>query len=167
MDRATGKRSLGPSQSCTHLRFSVGFPDSPFRNHNLKLESECAKILLAADEPDVCSLYGQMLEGNEYDFRYRIDGQDALEIAFVGSFDLLVLDLNAPRLDGFKVMARLKEAGKVLPVIVMTEHFLEQVVEDHLEGLQVVEFLRNPVMVTTCFERSPAGDLVYSDGSNR
>jgi CheY-like chemotaxis protein len=133
----------------------------------VKLESECTKILLAADEPDVCSLYGQMLEGNGYDFQDRVDGQDALEIAIAGSFDLLVLDLNVPRLDGFKVMTRLKEAGKVLPVIMMTGHFSEQVVEDRLEGLQVVEVLRKPVMITTCFERSHAGDLVYSDGSNR
>jgi DNA-binding response OmpR family regulator len=105
------------------------------------------KILLADDEPDVRRLYGQMLQGNGYDIEIAIDGQEALDVAISGSFDLLILDLNMPRLDGFEVMAGLKEAGKVLPV--MTGHFPEQVVEDRLEGLEVVEVLRKPVMITT------------------
>jgi CheY-like chemotaxis protein len=107
------------------------------------------KVLLADDEPNVRRLYGQMLEGNGYDIEIAIDGQEALDVAISGSFDLLILDLNMPRLDGFEVMAGLKEAGKVLPVIVMTGHFPEEVVEDRLEGLQVVEVLRKPVMITT------------------
>ena len=107
------------------------------------------KILLADDESNVRRLYSQMLEGNGYDVEIAIDGQEALDTALEGAFDLLILDLNMPRLDGFEVMTGLKEAGKRLPVIVMTGHFPEQVVEDRLEGLQVVEVLRKPVMITT------------------
>ncbi len=43
----------------------------------------------------------------------------------------------------------MKEAGKSIPVIVMTGHFPEEVVADRLEGLSIVEVLRKPVMITT------------------
>ena len=46
-------------------------------------------------------------------------------------------------------MTKMQEAGKSTPVIVMTGHFTEEVVEDRLEGLSVVEVLRKPVMITT------------------
>jgi CheY-like chemotaxis protein len=107
------------------------------------------KILLADDEPTVQRLYRQMLEGNGYDCSAAIDGQEALDMVMSEDFDLMILDLNMPRLDGCEVMARMKEAGKSIPVIVMTGHFPEEVVEDRLEGLTVVEVLRKPVMITT------------------
>ena len=107
------------------------------------------RILLADDEPSIRRLYQQMLEGNGYDIVAAIDGKEALERVTNESFDLMILDLNMPILDGFEVMTKMKEAGKKTPVIVMTGHFPEEVVEDRLEGLSVVEVLRKPVMITT------------------
>ncbi len=78
------------------------------------------KILLADDEPNVQRLYRQMLEGNGYDVTAAVDGQEALDKIMSETFDLMILDLSMPRLDGFEVMAKMKEAGKTTPVIVMT-----------------------------------------------
>jgi len=107
------------------------------------------RILLADDEPTIQRLYRQMLEGSGFEVEVAIDGQEALDKVTSEPFDLMILDLNMPRLDGFEVMARMKEAGKSIPVIVMTGHFPEEVVADRLEGLSVVEVLRKPVMITT------------------
>lgn len=107
------------------------------------------RILLADDEPAVRRLYQQMLEGNGFEVASAVDGQDALEKLLAEPFDLLILDLNMPRLDGFEVLAKMREAGKSVPVLVMTGHFPEQVVEDRLEGTPVVQVLRKPVMITT------------------
>jgi CheY-like chemotaxis protein len=107
------------------------------------------KILLADDEPIVQRLYCQMLEGSGYDVTAALDGQEALDTVTSDTFDLTILDLNMPRLDGFEVMARMKEADTSVPLIVMTGHFPEEVVEDRLEELSVVEVLRKPVMITT------------------
>ena len=112
-------------------------------------EGTTMRILLADDEPSIRRLYQQMLEGNGYDIVAAIDGKEALERVTNESFDLMILDLNMPILDGFEVMTKMKEAGKKTPVIVMTGHFPEEVVEDRLEGLSVVEVLRKPVMITT------------------
>lgn len=110
------------------------------------------RILLADDEPAIRRLYQQMLEGNGFDIVAVVDGQEALDRALSESFDLMILDLNMPQLDGFEVLARLKDAGRSVPVLVMTGHFPEQVVEDRLEGLAVVEVLRKPVMITALLD---------------
>lgn len=107
------------------------------------------RILLADDEPNVQRLYRQMLEGSGFEVEVAIDGQEALDKVTSEFFDLMILDLSMPKLDGFEVMTEMKEAGKSTPVIVMTGHFPEEVVEDRLEGLSVVEVLRKPVMITT------------------
>ena len=107
------------------------------------------RILLADDEPAIRRLYQQMLEGNGFEIIAVVDGKEALDRVTKESFDLMILDLNMPILDGFEVMVQMKEAGRSTPVIVMTGHFPEEVVEDRLEGLSVVEVLRKPVMITT------------------
>tara|TARA_Y100001934_G_scaffold246101_1_gene304851 strand:- start:201 stop:557 length:357 start_codon:yes stop_codon:yes gene_type:complete len=107
------------------------------------------RILLADDEPAVRRLYQQMLEGNGFEVEAAIDGQEALDMVTSDSFDLMILDLNMPRLDGFEVMYKLKGADQKTPVIVITGHFPEEVVEDRLEGFGVVEVMRKPVMITT------------------
>ena len=45
-------------------------------------------------------------------------------------------------------MAKMKEFRRSVPVIEMTGHFPEEVVEDRMEGLTVVEVLRKPMMIT-------------------
>jgi len=107
------------------------------------------RILLADDEPSVRRLYRQMLKGNSFEVEEASDGQEALDRVSTGAYDLMALDLNMLRLDGFEVMIRMKEAGKSTPVIVMTGiDFPEEVVADRLEGLSVVEIIRKPVMIT-------------------
>ena len=107
------------------------------------------RILLADDEPTVQRLYRQMLEGSGFEVEAASDGQETLDKVTSEPFDLVILDLNMPRLDGFEVLEKMKEAGKSIPVIVMTGHFPEEVVADRLEGLSIVEVLRKPVMITT------------------
>lgn len=110
------------------------------------------KILLADDEPVVCRLYLQMLEGSGFEVVTAMDGQEAYDRAMAETFDLMILDLNMPRLDGFEVLEKMKAESKNVPVIVMTGHFPEEVVADRLEGLKVMDVLRKPVMITTLLD---------------
>jgi len=48
------------------------------------------------------------------------NGADALDYASTGSFDLLVLDIGLPGLDGFEVLRRLRSSGSTIPVIILT-----------------------------------------------
>ena len=92
-----------------------------------------------------------MLEGNGFEVEDVGDGLEALERVSAGSYDLMVLDLNTPCLDGFEVMTQKPEA-RIRQSLVMTGHFPEEVVEDCLEGLSVLEVLRKPVMITTLLD---------------
>jgi two-component system copper resistance phosphate regulon response regulator CusR len=48
------------------------------------------------------------------------DGQEGLDHALSGAFDLVVLDIGLPRLDGFELLAALRAQGSKVPVIVLT-----------------------------------------------
>ncbi len=61
------------------------------------------RILLADDEPTVQRLYRQMLEGSGFEVEAASDGQETLDKVTSEPFDLVILDLNMPRLDGFEV----------------------------------------------------------------
>lgn len=106
------------------------------------------KILLADDEPMILNLYRDMLEGNRHHVETVADGLEDLERVAEETFDLLILDLYMPRMDGFRTLAELDERNQKLPVIVMTGHYPDEIVADRIAGLGVVECLRKPVMIT-------------------
>ena len=107
------------------------------------------RILLADDEPQIRRLYREMLEGNGYEVTVAEDGTDVMERIAEADHDLMVLDLYMPNMDGFEVLKALQAEEQHVPVIVMTGHFPDDVVAERLRGLEVVEVLRKPVMIST------------------
>ena len=107
------------------------------------------RILLADDEPEILNLYGEMLRGNGYDVTKAEDGRDVLDRIAEQDYDLLVLDLYMPNIDGFDAISRLREGGQDIPIIVMTGHYPDEEVQSRIQGLNVAQFLRKPVMITT------------------
>ena len=61
------------------------------------------------------------------------DGTTGLDYALTGEFDLVVLDIGLPELDGFTVLSRLRAAGSRIPVIVLTAR---DSVPDTVRGLE-------------------------------
>ena len=80
-----------------------------------------ARLLVADDEPDARELLGEAL-GEEYDVLTAADGQEAVDSARSQRPDLMLLDLNMPRLDGFEVLEQLRAdpSTSELPVILVT-----------------------------------------------
>ncbi len=106
------------------------------------------RILLADDEPEILNLYGEMLRGNGYDVTEAEDGNDVLDRIAEHDYDLLVLDLYMPNIDGFDAMSTLRKEGRDIPIIVMTGHYPDEEVQSRIQGLNVAQFLRKPVMIT-------------------
>ena len=81
-----------------------------------------ATILVAEDDADLRGILTTSLMRNGHHVVQARDGAEALAAIERGSIDLLVLDLVMPNIDGFGVLARLKElrAGDNIPVIVVT-----------------------------------------------
>lgn len=78
------------------------------------------RILIAEDEDRISSFIEKGLRASGFTPTVVSDGVSAVDCASTGEFDLLVLDLGLPELDGFSVLSRLRKAGSALPIIVLT-----------------------------------------------
>jgi len=79
-----------------------------------------ASILIADDEARISGFIDKGLRAAGYATRVATTGPDALDLALSGEFDLLVLDVNLPGLDGFGVLESLRGSGSTMPVIMLT-----------------------------------------------
>jgi len=77
-------------------------------------------IVIVEDEERISSFVEKGLRAAGFSTRVVANGLDAVEFAITGSFDLMVLDIGLPDIDGFEVLRRLRGAGSQLPVIVLT-----------------------------------------------
>jgi|SaaInl7_200m_RNA_FD_contig_51_1235773_length_698_multi_6_in_0_out_0_2 CheY-like chemotaxis protein len=107
------------------------------------------RVLLADDEPDIRYLYRQMLEGCGYQVDEAADGREVLELIEGGTFDLVIMDLYMPNVDGFEAIGLIRAKDSQVPIIVMTGHYPERVVSKRIKGLGVNKVLRKPVMITS------------------
>lgn len=78
------------------------------------------RILVAEDEPRIASFIERGLTSAGYHVETVQDGVDALAKARSGDYDLLLLDLGLPGLDGYDVLRRLRANDAALPVIILT-----------------------------------------------
>ena len=79
-----------------------------------------ARILIVEDEPRIASFLAKGLTSDGFTTTVATDGVTGLDLASSGEFDLMVLDIGLPRMDGFEVLTRLRDGGSVMPVVVLT-----------------------------------------------
>lgn len=84
------------------------------------METEKKKILIAEDEKPMAKALELKLTHEGYDAKAVFNGEEALAELEHGEFDLAILDLMMPKVDGFTVLAKLKEKGKTMPIIVLS-----------------------------------------------
>ena len=96
-----------------------------------------AHILVCDDEPEIVKLVAKLMESRGHRVTLTHDGQAALDAVAAERPDLVVLDLNIPRVDGLEVCRRLKsdESTRALPIVMMTAAF--PALEDADRGLNV------------------------------
>ena len=73
------------------------------------------RLLVVDDDPDVHEMVGQLLEERPYVLRSAVDGLDGLEKVAQDKPDAILLDLMMPRLDGFGVLAQLRQNPETAP----------------------------------------------------
>ncbi|AXX32358.1 response regulator transcription factor [Actinosynnema pretiosum subsp. pretiosum] len=93
-----------------------------------------ARILIAEDEERIASFVRKGLTANGFATTVVGDGEAALGHALSGGFDLVLLDIGLPVLDGFAVLARLRERGCATPVIILTAQDSVRATVAGLEG---------------------------------
>ncbi|WP_187648051.1 response regulator transcription factor [Nitrosophilus labii] len=75
------------------------------------------KIFLLEDEIILCKSIDRYLQKIGHEVKICFNGKEGLEIVEKESFDLLILDINVPDLDGFKLLETLKKKHKYIPTI--------------------------------------------------
>lgn len=79
-----------------------------------------ARILIVEDEERISSFVAKGLRAEGHQTTVVADGNDGLDEALSGDFDLAVLDIGLPGLSGFEVLEQLRAQGSRMPVIVLT-----------------------------------------------
>ena len=78
------------------------------------------RILVVEDEPAIAAGITSALETSGYQTHVASDGEDAWFLGDTEDFDLVVLDLGLPKMDGLTVLKRWRGAGRQVPVLILT-----------------------------------------------
>ncbi len=105
------------------------------------------RLLVAESDEALGAFLRQGLEAEHYDVDVGRDGGGVLELAAASEYDLVILDLNLPGLDGMDVLRRLRARGASLPILILTN---KNRVEDRVRALDegADDFLLMPFALT-------------------
>ena len=92
------------------------------------------KILVVEDEPKTGNYLKQGLTEAGFVIDLAKNGVDGLHLALTDAYDLAVLDVMLPGLDGWQVLQGIRKAGKEMPVLFLTARDL---VDDRVKGLEL------------------------------
>src|SRR5438270_3917953 len=90
------------------------------------------RVLMAEDDAALAKFVSQGLEAEHYTVDVYSDGEQAGAAAHEIDYDLIILDLNLPKLDGVSVLRQLRVKKPTLPVLVLTQRSR---VEDRVQCL--------------------------------
>jgi len=126
----------------------------PAPHNPVRKERPMARILLAEDNPINRMLTVRLLEKRGHRVAVAVDGREALDWLARESFDLVLMDIQMPQMDGFEATAAIREQEKTtgdhLPIIAMTAHAMKGDRERCLEaGMDA--YLSKPVHVEQMF----------------
>lgn len=90
------------------------------------------RILVVDDELPMRVALSECLQSEGYRVRAASDGEEALEVVFSEEFDLILLDVMMPQIDGFAACAEMRKRGVKVPVLMLTARGM---VDDRVKGL--------------------------------
>ncbi|HSQ05247.1 MAG TPA: response regulator transcription factor [Burkholderiales bacterium] len=92
------------------------------------------RILIVEDDPVLADGLTRSLRQADYAVDYASDGAEADHVLATQAYDLVILDLGLPKLDGFEVLRRLRRRGVKVPVLILTAR---DALQDRVKGLDL------------------------------
>jgi len=110
------------------------------------------RVLIVEDESQMAALLRKTLENENHTVTVARDGAEGLAIAELHDFDVLVLDIMLPKLDGFELVRRLRQHGRTVPILMLTAR---DTVSDIVKGLDLGadDYLAKPFALDEFFAR--------------
>ena len=90
------------------------------------------RILVVEDEKKVAGFIKKGLEEETYAVDVAYDGEDGLHLGSGGQYDLIILDIMLPKMDGLEVLLQLRDQGRDIPILLLTA---KDAVDDRVAGL--------------------------------
>ena len=100
------------------------------------------RILIADDEENIRESLNLIL-GEIYDLAFAKNGEEALAQLRSGAFELALLDIKMPKLDGMEVLKRLKETNHATPVLMLTAYQSVEIAKEAIK-LGAMDYLPKP-----------------------
>ena len=92
------------------------------------------KILVVEDEKDLNNIISKHLKKNNFSVDSVFDGEEALEYLDYGTYDLIILDIMLPKVNGYEVIKKLRENKNETAVLMLTAR---DSIEDKIKGLDL------------------------------
>ena len=92
------------------------------------------KILLVEDEIQLSKIISKGLKKLSYAVDVAFDGEEAINMFNINYYDLIILDLNIPKIDGFSVLKKIRDNNLKIKIIILSA---KNNVEDKIKGLDI------------------------------
>lgn len=135
--------------SGTHVQFSLPMPNAPESATSADVPDSVAgalKLLLVEDDSDIADLVQMMLMERGADVTRVANGALALDAVNADSFDLILMDVHMPVMNGYDAIRELRARGNRTPVVVMSASAME-VDREKAEAMGCNAYLTKPVEI--------------------
>lgn len=92
----------------------------------LSLNLEGIRILVVEDSPDILLMISRFLRAEGAKVDVAEDGMQALARTAENRYDIVLMDLKMPKLDGFTAVAAMRDRGLKVPIIALTAHSMTE-----------------------------------------
>lgn len=92
------------------------------------------RILIVEDDENISKMLAATLSIGDYEYDRCADGEEAVQTIINGTYDLILLDVMLPGMDGFAVLRALRQQGVSAPVLMLTAR---GGVQDRVQGLNL------------------------------
>ncbi len=99
----------------------------------MKFYNEYMRILIVEDEKKVASFIAKGLTEESYAVDVAYDGEEGAFMALENDYDLVILDLMLPKMNGMEILKKIRESRKDVPVLILTA---KDSIEDIVAGLE-------------------------------
>ena len=110
------------------------------------------KILIVEDEENLRELYAEDLEESGYDVAKATNGKEAMDLVRKGAFDIVIMDIRMPEMDGIETLGKIITMERKLPVIIYTAYsnyksnFMTWTADAYLTKSSNLDELKNKIL---------------------